>query len=182
METQSWLLTQQELESCLLLVSPVMLHTSCAFSMAAWPPSSAPRPKKAMDVIGSNVFCFLPTPPNCLPGGSFRSPRLRAHSHKTSPPSPHHIQVPIARSQAVTLYSQPHAGHVQCCCTIRTDGLCRVISHQDLWEGFCPWMSLGEKFRSKTPFLVPTRVFDLNVLPFELRNAPVSSDAFLIVC
>lgn len=64
METQSWLLTQQELDSCLLLVSAVILGTSCTFSTAAWPPSSAPRPKKEMDVIGSNVFCFLPTPPS----------------------------------------------------------------------------------------------------------------------
>lgn len=62
METQRWLLTPQELDSCLLLVSAAILGTSCAFSTATWPPSSALRPKGEMDVIGSNVFCFLPTP------------------------------------------------------------------------------------------------------------------------
>lgn len=34
-------------------------------------------------------------------------------------------------------------------------------------------MDLGEKFRSETTFLTPIRVFELNVLPFELRDAPV---------
>lgn len=59
-----WLLTQQELVSCLFLVSAAILGTSCAFSFAPEPPSSALRPKEEMDVRGSNVFCFLPTPPN----------------------------------------------------------------------------------------------------------------------
>lgn len=72
-------------------------------------------------------------------------------------PSPNlPTQVPVARFETMTFYNQPYACQFLKGCTIRTGGLCQIISHLDLWKGLCQ-MDLDDKFRSETTFLAPVK-------------------------